>query len=113
MIAYSYNNDTMMFEGITEAFESPLEPGNYLLPAHATFVEPPCCGEGHRQKFNGESWEVVDCSLLSTDKVEEEVEQPKTQAEQLKFELDQAKAEIEKLKAAMELIIVSSLGGDL
>ena len=39
-LIYHYNPNTHIYEGFTEAIESPLEPGVYLCPAHATFNPP-------------------------------------------------------------------------
>ena len=39
-LVYHYNPETHVYLGCTEAFESPLEPGVFLCPAHATFTSP-------------------------------------------------------------------------
>jgi hypothetical protein len=41
MICYGYSEFTFEYTTSGEAYESPLEPGVFLLPAHATFIEPP------------------------------------------------------------------------
>lgn len=46
--------------GDTVADESPLEPGQYLLPAGATFTPPPLeWPEDKWPRWNGSKWELV------------------------------------------------------
>jgi hypothetical protein len=40
-IVYCYNNENKAFIGTDYAQENPLSPGEFLLPACSTFVEPP------------------------------------------------------------------------
>jgi hypothetical protein len=47
------------FVGVTEADESPLEPGVFLLPAGAIDVLPPIVPEGKRAKWEG-AWVFED-----------------------------------------------------
>lgn len=63
MIAYSYDRDTGAYTGEVNAWESPLEPGEYLLPAFATFTAPPGPQEGHYRSWNGTSWEYTEIPL--------------------------------------------------
>lgn len=58
---YNYAPDTRIFTGTSQAEESPLEPGVYLIPAHATTSEPPKVKVGHvaRYKPNDGEWESV------------------------------------------------------
>lgn len=59
MIAYQYDR-AGLYQGETEADESPLEPGVYLLPARCTFVAPPAeVPEGRWPRFNGHAWELA------------------------------------------------------
>lgn len=49
-----------MFLGETEADESPLEPGKYLLPARCTFVKPPIeRPTGQWPRWNGGAWALA------------------------------------------------------
>lgn len=41
MIVYSYDQNTLKLTGVCDAFESPLEPGVYHIPADATQIAPP------------------------------------------------------------------------
>lgn len=61
--AYSFHPDTGKSLGIEFAQESPLEPGVFLLPAGATFVEPPQAPEGKQAVWGGASWEIQDIPL--------------------------------------------------
>lgn len=49
-----------IYLGSSDARESPMEPGVWLLPAHATFVEPPADLENMVRVWNGASWEYQD-----------------------------------------------------
>lgn len=57
MTVYNYD-DNNIFIGISEADESPLEPGVYLDPAKSTRIEPPSFGDGFYAYFDGEAWEI-------------------------------------------------------
>lgn len=63
MNAYSFHPTTGVFLGVDFAQESPLEPGVFLLPAGATFVEPPQVAEGKQAIWGGESWSVQEIPL--------------------------------------------------
>lgn len=60
MIVYDYNPETGEYNGIGEAQESPLEPGVYLIPAHATTIAPPEAGAGHVAVFADGAWTLVE-----------------------------------------------------
>ena len=56
MIAYQYDR-AGLYAGETEADESPLEPGVYLLPARCTLTPPPAdVPEGQWPRWNGAAW---------------------------------------------------------
>ena len=48
-----------LYTGTSEADESPLEPGVFLLPARATFVQPPPPPTGKWPRWNGTGWDLV------------------------------------------------------
>ena len=60
MKIYHYHPDYKYFLSEGNANPSPLEPGVYAIPAHATDIEPPECSLGHIQVFNGSSWIIVE-----------------------------------------------------
>lgn len=47
------------FIGITEADESPLEPGVFLIPSGCVEVQPPTIPKGKAAKWNGSKWVLV------------------------------------------------------
>lgn len=60
MIVYDYIPETGEYKGTSEAQESPLEPGVYLIPAHATTIAPPEADAGHVAVFAGGAWTLVE-----------------------------------------------------
>lgn len=57
MIVYQ-TDETGYFLGPTEADESPLEPGQYLIPRGAVEPAPPALNPGERARWTGAAWEV-------------------------------------------------------
>jgi len=58
MDIFHYHPDTGIYLGQDKADESPLEPGVWLVPAHATELKPPQPGEGEEIVWTGEAWDV-------------------------------------------------------
>lgn len=58
MKIYHYHPETGVFIGEGIADPSPLEPGAWLVPAHATEVAPPEVGEGMEAALIEGAWEV-------------------------------------------------------
>lgn len=58
MQIFHFDPATNAYLGTSMADESPLEPGVFLVPAYATEIEPPVCGEGQRVVFDGAAWRV-------------------------------------------------------
>ncbi len=58
---YNYDPITRTFTGASQADESPLEPGVYLIPAHATTIEPPAVADGKVARYRPDDvmWELV------------------------------------------------------
>ena len=48
-----------VYVGTTDADESPLEPGIWLIPARCTEVEPPVPPADKWPRWNGDSWQLV------------------------------------------------------
>jgi len=59
MKIYNYHPEYKYFIGYSYADESPLEPGVWLIPAHATEIEPPKCKKNQVQIFDGSEWRNV------------------------------------------------------
>jgi hypothetical protein len=49
-----------LFIGITEADESPLEPGVFLIPGGCVETPPPLIPENKAAHWNGKAWQLVD-----------------------------------------------------
>jgi hypothetical protein len=60
MKIYNYHPDYKYFYCESIADESPLEPGVFLIPAHATDIEPPTCESNEIQIFNETSWDIIE-----------------------------------------------------
>lgn len=59
MIVWQYDQAGILI-GPTEADPSPLEPGNFLIPARCTTVAPPTeIPEGQVPRWNGAEWQLV------------------------------------------------------
>lgn len=59
MQEHSYDSTTGEYVGSGPAFESPLEPGEYLVSANATILPLPPAKAGSARVFNGASWGYV------------------------------------------------------
>lgn len=60
MIVYNYHPETGQLLGQSEADESPLEEGVFLIPAFSTPTIPPACSDAQYVVFNGSAWEIKD-----------------------------------------------------
>ncbi|MFG1487654.1 hypothetical protein ABMA58_00220 [Oceanospirillum sp. HFRX-1_2] len=60
LTVYSYHMETLEYTGPVEADPDPMAPGEYLVPAQATRVEPPATGEHQVAVFVGDDWEIRD-----------------------------------------------------
>lgn len=59
MIVYHYDPTTGVSTGFSsEADESPLEPGVFMIPAYATEQQPPEAAEGQVAVFLGDMWQL-------------------------------------------------------
>lgn len=66
VIAYGYDPITGEYTGEVNAWESPLEPGVFMLPADATFEAPPEAEDGKYRAWNGSSWELITIPVPET-----------------------------------------------
>lgn len=57
---YNYDPDTGEYLGLETAYESPMEPGVYLLPAHSTETVPPEAGEHQAAVYRNGAWTLVE-----------------------------------------------------
>jgi len=60
MKIYNYHSKYKNFILESVADESPLEPGVFLIPAHATDIKPPICESNQIQIFNETCWNIVE-----------------------------------------------------
>ena len=56
---YSYNAEGNAYVGKYQALKNPRRQTEYLLPAMATFKEPPTAKENEVAIWNGKDWEIV------------------------------------------------------
>ena len=66
MKVYNYDPFTRYYMGSEDADENPMRPGDYILPANATFVQPPKFSRGFIPKWNNTSWELIDLTQFIT-----------------------------------------------
>ncbi len=75
---YDYNG---YYQGTDVAFESPLEPGIYLIPGNCVETEPLKAKTGFSVKWNGSKWEYEEIPLREVEPVKEQtLEELKTVA---------------------------------
>jgi hypothetical protein len=53
---YSYHPISFEFTGIDHADPDPMQPGEYLLPAHTTDLKPPSCSKNYILRFVQDKW---------------------------------------------------------
>ena len=62
MKEYNYHPQYKYYISPSDAFESPEEPGQYLVSAYATLVEPPIVNDGQVQIYDEKTsnWSIID-----------------------------------------------------
>ena len=60
MLVYHFDQVTGAHVGMSDADESPLEPGVFLIPSFATELAPPVAPEGQFAAFDGSRWALKD-----------------------------------------------------
>ena len=63
MQIYHYHQSTGEYLGVGMADPSPLEPGEFLIPAHATTVAAPSPIDGKNRVWDGSSWGYQDVPM--------------------------------------------------
>jgi hypothetical protein len=58
MNIFHYHPETGVYLGQGKADESPLEPGMWLVPAHATNAKPPAADKGQQAVMANGQWQV-------------------------------------------------------
>ena len=103
MLVYNYDPVLKLYASTSEADESPLEPGVFLIPAHATTIEPPECTEEQIVVFyeDRQEWEIID--RVIEDHYEEEKHPPKEPTEEQKEFIKN------KVQEKIELLIKAGL----
>jgi hypothetical protein len=66
MKIYHYHPDNGIYLGEGSADESPLEPGVWLIPAHATTEPPPALALGEVAVRVGDQWFIQSAADLET-----------------------------------------------
>ena len=69
MKIYNYTFDTGLYIGESLADESPLEPGKFLIPAHATTIAPPNAQDGKKINFENGAWVINDIPVIEPEPV--------------------------------------------
>ena len=82
MLVYNYDSVLKFYVSTSEADESPLEPGVWLIPAHSTTIEPPFCTEDQIVVFqeDRQEWDIVD-KVVEEYKEETEAAKPEVTEE--------------------------------
>ena len=73
---HHYHPVSREYLGYSEADESPLEPGEFLIPANATSVEPPAVPEGKVAVWNSVDWSVLDIPTVEDTQEQDAQPQP-------------------------------------
>ncbi len=77
---YAEQSGELIGEGMADA--DPLDAGNWLIPAHATNVEPPIAIEGRTRHFIAGGWEYREIPLPAPEPAEEPAPEPERAAEE-------------------------------
>lgn len=76
MKIFHYSEQDGQLIGETNAIESPLEPGVFLIPAHATALQPLAAQDSFTVNFNGIEWEYRAIQVPEPEPVIVTVENP-------------------------------------
>ena len=64
---HHYTENGGFYVGSTPARISPMEPEKYLVPRHATLIEPPADIEGMVRVWDGSAWQYQDAPQAQAD----------------------------------------------
>jgi len=93
-LVYHYHRETHVYLGATEAIESPLEPGVFLCPAHATLTSP---AEIDESQVN--VWDHTNSVWTQQERIEPpQLELPKTTLQPILEELPNAITQLRVLR---------------
>jgi hypothetical protein len=76
MNIFHYHSETGAFLGEGTANPSPLEPGKWLIPAHATTATPPTAQDGNQTLWINGDWQVQPIPQPEPEPVPEPTEPP-------------------------------------
>lgn len=109
MLVYNYDYNGRL-RGVSNAQESPLEPGVFLIPGNATTTAPPEIPEGFAAVYDtvANVWSLIDISMEEPLNDTEEPA-PGTVAEQALQELEQQKTDLQTLQNTVDTMILSML----
>lgn len=81
---YHYHPETKEYIGESLAASSPLEPDVFLIPAHATELQPPAVKKGKQLVFENEAWVYQD--IPDGAKPDKKPAIPKDPLEEIRFQ---------------------------
>ncbi|SDF72965.1 hypothetical protein SAMN05216571_101421 [Onishia taeanensis] len=94
---YHYHPYTGEYMGQGEADPSPMEPGEYLIPAHATPIAPPEPQAGFRRIFRAGAWALVEIEPADREPMHETEPDPEPEAPPAEVTHDDLRADLSRV----------------